>query len=105
MASPTDSIATVIAKLEELGRKVDNVDQKTNETNQKMEEMRTSIQQIKDEQTAVNSWKPELVNKVSDLQNSVFLLKQKVDLFIHESPEPKKAEDEDSIGVSAPDLI
>jgi len=88
MAPPTDSISTVIAKLEELGRKVDNVDRKTDETNQKIEEMQSSIQQIKDEHTSVNTWKPELENKVSDLQNSVFLLKQKVDLLIHESPKP-----------------
>ena len=75
MAPPTDSISTVIARLEELGRKVDNVDRKTDETNQKIEEMQSSIQQIKDEHTSVNTWKPELENKVFDMQNSVFLLK------------------------------
>jgi len=102
MAPPTDSISTVLAKLEELGKKFDIMDRKTDETNTKIEEMQCSVQQIKDEQTSMTTWKPELDDKVKDLQDSVYLLKKKVDLFIHESPKSATTEDDILIGVSAP---
>ena len=40
-------------------------------------------------------WKPKLEDKVSNLQNSVFDLKQKVDLFIHELPKKKDISQEE----------
>ena len=43
----------------------------------------------------MTSCKPELENKVSDLQNSIYLLKQKVDLLIHELPKLSPAEEGD----------
>ena len=49
----------------------------------------------------MTSWKPELEDKVSDLQNSVFLLKQKVDCFIHKLPKTEKVKNGVPHGVSA----
>jgi len=49
MALATDSTSTILAKLEELGKRFDSVDRKTDETNHKIEEMQLSVQQIKDE--------------------------------------------------------
>ena len=49
MALATDSISTVLAKLEELGQKFDNMDRKTDETTLKIEEMQQSVHQLKDE--------------------------------------------------------
>lgn len=95
MAPPTDSLATVLAKLEELGQKFDTIDRKTDETNTKLEE-------IQHQQSSVTTWKPELEGKVTDLHNSVYLLQKKVDLFIHESPKSPTTEDDPLIGVSAP---
>ena len=43
----------------------------------------------------MTSCKPELENKVSDLHNSIYLLKQKVDLLIHELPKLSPAEEGD----------
>ncbi|XP_039804309.1 uncharacterized protein LOC120668633 isoform X2 [Panicum virgatum] len=100
MALAKDSISTVLAKLEELGQKFDNMDRKTDETTQKIEEMQQSVRQLKDEQISLTSWKPELEDKVSDLQNSVFLLKQKVDCFIHKLPKTEKVENGVPHGVS-----
>ncbi|RLN24315.1 hypothetical protein C2845_PM07G38430 [Panicum miliaceum] len=77
MAPPTDSIATVLAKLEELGRKIDDTNLKADETNRNIEEMQLSIQQNTDEQSLLSAWKPGMEDKVTDLQNSVFDLKQK----------------------------
>jgi len=50
----------------------------------------------------MTNWKPELEHKVTDLQNSVFLLKKNLDLFIHESSKPHAVEDDTLIGVSSP---
>jgi len=54
MAPASDSISTVLAKLEELSQKFDNMDHKTDETTQKIEEMQLSIRQLKDEQIFFN---------------------------------------------------
>lgn len=56
------------------------------ETNRKIEEMQQSIDLLTQEQGAVKEWKPKLENKVMELQNSMYDLKQKVDLFVHELP-------------------
>ena len=95
MAPPTD-LATVLQKIEEMGKKLDTTGIKTDETNRKIEEMQQSIQRISDEQGSVMVWKPNMESKVTDLQNSVFDLKTKVDLFIHQLPSSKKGEDDGS---------
>ena len=82
MAPHTD-LATVLQKIEELGKKLDTTGTKTDETNRKIEEMQQSIQRIADKQGSVTIWKPNMESKVANLQNSVFDLKTKVDLFIH----------------------
>jgi predicted nuclease with TOPRIM domain len=86
MASPTDSIVAVLAKLEETSRKMDITNSKANEMNRKMEEMQSSIDGVKLEQGAVKEWKPQFKTKVTELQTSVYDLKQKMDMFIQELP-------------------
>ena len=96
MAPPTD-LATVLQKIEEMGKKLDTTGTKTDETNRKIEEMQQSIQRITDEQGLTTVWKPNIESKVTDLQNSVFDLKTKFDLFMHQLPSGKKGEDEGSL--------
>jgi len=96
MAPPTD-LATVLQKIEEMGKKLDTTGTKTDETNRKIEEMQQSIQRITDEQGLTTVWKPNIESKVTDLQNSVFNLKTKFDLFMHQLPSGKKGEDEGSL--------
>lgn len=96
MAPPSDALAAVLAKLEELGKKA-------NQTNSKIEEMQAAMQQISDEQHQVKDWKPQLEDKVSNLQNSVFMLEKKMDLFVHEMPKQKiKSEEEFEIETPTP---
>jgi hypothetical protein len=83
MAPSTDSMATILSKLEELGKKAD-------ETSQKIKGMQQSVQQNADEQKSLTAWKPDMEGKVTDLQNSMFDLKQKIDLFIQEIPGKNK---------------
>lgn len=93
--APSNEMAVVLAKLEELGKKADEANSKADQTNRKIEEMQQSINLLSEEQTSVKNWKPELEGRVTELQNSVFDLKTKVDLFIHEPPKPNsKAEGE-----------
>ncbi|CAO2143691.1 unnamed protein product [Urochloa humidicola] len=114
MAPPVDN-ATLLAKLEELVLKADATNQKADQTNRKIEEMQQSINQMSEEQDAVKVWKPELENKVAQLQNSASTLKMKMDLFIQESPkvgdhalkvsedgEPSSAHLEDPAAAEAP---
>lgn len=89
MAPPND-IAVILAKLEELGKKADEAISKADHTNRKIEEMQQSVQVISEEQASLKIWKPEFEGKVSELQGSVFDLKTKVDLFIHNLPKPSK---------------
>jgi len=102
MAPPSDPFTTVLAKLEEIGLKFDTMECKTDATNTKIKEMQLSVQQIQNQQSAMTNWKPELEHKVTDLQNSVFLLKKNLDLFIHELSKPHAVEDDTLIGVSSP---
>nr|CAB3480248.1 unnamed protein product [Digitaria exilis] len=84
MAPNTDPMVAVLAKLEELGRKADETNLRGEETNRRIEEMRTSINLLHEEQNFVKTWKPELENKVTELQSSVFLMQKKLDLFVHD---------------------
>jgi seryl-tRNA synthetase len=86
MVPPTDSIAAVLAKLKEMSRKMDITNSKADEMNRKMEEMQSSIDGVKMEQGAVKEWKPQFETKVTELQTSVYDLKQKMDTFIQELP-------------------
>jgi len=86
--SAADSIATVLAKLEELAGKLDESNIKADDTNHR-------LQQLAEEQTAVTAWKPTMEAKVTDLHNSVYDLRQKVDLFIHELPKKKDISQEE----------
>jgi chromosome segregation ATPase len=90
MAPPADSIATVLAKLEEMSRKMDATGSKVDEANRRMEEMQASVDGLKLEQGEVNLWKPKFETKVTKLQNSVHDLKKKMDLFLEEVPERKE---------------
>ncbi|CAN6234028.1 unnamed protein product [Urochloa humidicola] len=90
MAPPAD-LSTVMAKLEELGKKSDEINLKTDDTNRKIEEMQQSIDRLADEQGDIKLWKPTMESKVTELQNSVFDLKLKVDLFINELPKHSAA--------------
>jgi len=95
MAPPSD-LATVLQKLEELGKKMDHTNTKTEEMNRKIEEMQLTIKQNTEEQNSLITWKPGMEDKVTDLQNSVYDLKQKIDLFIHEIPKKKGVEEDPS---------
>lgn len=81
--APPSELTIVLEKLAELGKKQDD-------TNSKIAEMQNDIRLLTEEQSSVRGWKPELEGKVLDLQNTVFDLKQKVDLFIHELPKVKQ---------------
>lgn len=93
MAPPRDSLAMVLAKLEELGKKADETILRTDDTYRKIEEMQNSIQLLSDEKGVVKVWRPMIETKVVDLQNSVYDLKQKVDLFIHQLPKTSSSGD------------
>ena len=86
--APPSHLAAVLQKIDELGKKLDTTGTKTDETNRKIEEMQQSIQRV---------WKPNMENKITDLQNSMFDLKTKVNLFIHQLPSSKKGEDDRSL--------
>lgn len=47
MTSPTDSMATVLTKLEEISKKLDATSSKVDETNRRMEGMLSPIDDIK----------------------------------------------------------
>lgn len=50
----------------------------------------------------VKDWKPQLEDKVTNLQNSMFLLEKKMDLFVHELPNSKqKMKSEEEIEIEA----
>ncbi|CAN6276319.1 unnamed protein product [Urochloa humidicola] len=74
---------------------------KKDETNCKIKGMQQSIDRISGEQGEIQTWRPQLEGKVTDLQNSMSDLKLKVDLFIHELPK-REAEGEVDLGVPAP---
>ncbi|KAF8730967.1 hypothetical protein HU200_016842 [Digitaria exilis] len=101
MAPTADPLVAVLAKLEELGKKVDRTNLKTDETNRRIEEMQASIGLLREEQSTVKEWKPEFEGKIAELQGSVFELKTKVDLFIHELPRPGLNSDKE-VKVEAP---
>jgi hypothetical protein len=86
MAPPMDSIAAVLAKLEEMSINMDITNSKADEMNRKMEEMQSSIDGVKLEQGTVKEWKPRFETTVTELQSSVQDLKQKMEMFIQESP-------------------
>ena len=86
MAPPAD-LSTV------LGKKADETISKTDDTHRKIEDMQTSIQLLSEEQSEVKVWRPTVENRVLDLQNSVYDMKQKVDLFIHQLPKTSSSGD------------
>lgn len=100
MAPPTDPLTIILAKLKELRRKSDEASIKSDETNQRIQEMQSSIHQLKEEQGFVRSGNRNLKGR-SELQDSVFDLKTKGDLFIHELPKPNPPVDKE-VKVEAP---
>ncbi|RLM69029.1 hypothetical protein C2845_PM17G09770 [Panicum miliaceum] len=90
MAPPNDSLGTVILNLEKLGKKADD-------TNRRIEEMQQSIQRNTDGHSSMTALKPSMEDKVSNLQNSVYDLQKKIDLFIHEIPSKRKGEEDHKI--------
>jgi len=90
MAPVADPMTTVLAKLEELGQKMDV---KAEEVSRKLEEVQLSVQGVEQslqrvmaEQEALATWKPKIETTVTQLKNSVYDVKTKVDFFIHSLP-------------------
>lgn len=77
MAPPgtEDPLLTIVSKLEENAQMLADM-------RLQMMGMEGSLRKVADDQITIESWKPEIDGKVSDLQGSVADLKQKVDLII-----------------------
>lgn len=81
-----DPLLSILAKLEESAKKDEDSRTILTEVQNKIESMDESLKKFATSHGELESWKPEIDTKVADLQNSVYDLKTKVDLFIHRLP-------------------
>lgn len=104
MAPPRvhDPLAAILAKLEKNGKEDDTHKMLAN-LQLKMWTVNDSLQKLLVGQEQVATWQPEMETKVIELKGSIFDLRLKVDVFIHEIP--KKSDlstDPDGKGMSTP---
>lgn len=86
MAPPgtEDPLMTIVSKLEENTKMLSDM-------RLQMMSMEGSLRKVADDQMVIESWKPEIDEKVSSLQESVMDLKHKVDLVVTKFPKEPAA--------------